>query len=183
MDDAYVALVRRLAEKRDPEIISNSSIEHAAVLIAEMFRRGSGSAQIFSGSLNPALYAREDIVTCIGSFLSSDDASLRILLQDPAEGAANAKIFLENVKERLGDTALSRVEIKQADDFAKDQSYHFATVGKSAFRFEGDRTKHEAFASFGREEHVTKINGIFESFWKNAKDMVLSTGAAQAQTC
>ena len=178
MDEAYVALVRRLADTRDPEIISNSSIEHAAVLIGEMFRSGAGQAQIFSGSLNPALYAREDIITCMGSFLANTNSSLRILLQEESEGKGNAKIFLDQVKERLGESALSRIEIKQADEFAKAQTYHFATVGQSSFRFEGDRTKHEAFASFGQSAHVNKINGVFDSFWKNAIDINTATETA-----
>jgi hypothetical protein len=168
MDKAYVTLVRRLAETHDSEIISNSSIEHASVLIGEMFQRGSGEAQIFTGSLNPALYAREEIVSAIGSYLSNSTSHLRILIQDVAEGVPNADIFIEKVKERLGESVLPRIEVKIADNFAKDQPYHFTTVGTAAFRFEPDRNKHEAFASFGRPETVEKINTIFQSFWDDA---------------
>lgn len=168
MDKAYVTLVRHLAETHDAEIISNSSIEHASVLIGEMFQRGSGEAQIFTGSLNPALYAREEIVSAIGTYLSNSASQLRILIQDATEGESNASIFKEKVKDSLGESVLSRIEVKTAGSFGKDQPYHFTTVGDTAFRFEPDRNKHEAFASFGRPDTVKKINKVFESFWKEA---------------
>lgn len=168
MDKAYVTLVRHLAETHDSEIISNSSIDHASVLIGEMFQRGSGQAQIFTGSLNPALYARDEIVSAIGTYLSNGDSHLRILIQDASEGKLNAAKFIDKVKDSLGESVLSRIEVKTAGTFAKDQSYHFATVGATAFRFEPDSSKHEAFASFGRPDTVKKINTVFESFWDEA---------------
>jgi hypothetical protein len=168
MDEAYVAIVRRLAEKRDPEIISNSSIEHAAVLIGEMFRCGSRQANIFSGSLKPALYARDEILNSIGSFLAFKEAKIRILLQDIDAGTNHAHIFLNQIETRLGSAVISSIEIKEAGEFAKRQTFHFATIGDSAFRFESDQTKHEAFASFGQPEQVKKLNHVFDTFWAKA---------------
>jgi hypothetical protein len=129
MIEAYETLVRRLAETSHPEIISNSAPDHAAFLVGEMFRHGSGQARIFSNLLPPALYASENAMVCLGCFLADKKSTLRILLKEET-GRSNARFFIQQVKKRLGESALSRIEVKEADEFAKVQTYNFVTVGE-----------------------------------------------------
>ncbi|MBC5764144.1 hypothetical protein [Ramlibacter albus] len=161
--DAYRALVRRLAEKRDPEIISNSSIDHATVLVAEMLRRGQGEAHIFSGALNPALYSTPEVIGAMTSFLTAADSCVKIIVQEKEKAIPNWEIFLSRMT--VEPEMLDRIDIRVGNDFVVSQPFHFTTVGSDFFRFEPDREKHEAFASFGRPGDVAQMTEVFEAFW------------------
>lgn len=167
MDNAYVSLVKRLAAARDPEIISNGSTEHASVLMTEMLRHGKGAARIFSGSLNPTLYGRDEFVTTLGDFLVGDNSTVQILVQED-DGRINATNLLSQVNSRVGPEIANRIEVRLAGADARNVPFHFATVGDRFFRFEPDRSKHEAFASFGQPEHVETLKGVFASYWNTA---------------
>ena len=164
----YRELVRELAESRSSKMVNNSSIEHAAVLFSEMFRRNSGHAAIFSGSLNRALYSRAEILDAIGIFLSDSSSSLHVVVQEASDGVDNFAFLQSQIHKKWGDEAAGRLEGRVADSDAADVGFHFATVGESAFRFESDRTKHEAFASFGRPEHVKTLKAVFQRAWNSA---------------
>lgn len=164
----YRELVRELAESRSSKMVNNSSIEHAAVLLSEMFRRNTGHAVIFSGSLNRALYARDEILDAIGIFLSHSSSLLHVVVQEKSDGEDNFAFVHNQILHKWGDDAAARLEGRVADDEAGAVAFHFATVGDSAFRFESDRSKHEAFASFGRPEHVKTLKAVFQRAWNAA---------------
>jgi hypothetical protein len=166
MDEAYILLVKRLAAARDPEIISNGSIDHATVLLTEMFREGKGDARIFSGALNPTLYGREEFVSAIGDFLVRDGSNVQILLQDE-KGVVNANRLAAQIGARFNPEYAARIQTRVADADGRDVKFHFATVGDGFFRFEPNREKHEALASFGMPSHVRQLRDVFASFWNN----------------
>jgi hypothetical protein len=172
MDNAYVALVKKLAATGDPEIISNGSIEHAAALMTEMFALGKGKACILSGSLNQTLYGREEFIGALGGFLGDERSSVQVLLQEES-GRQNAQLLTEQISNRFGSGRADRISFRLADEIGRAKPYHFATVGEKFFRFELDRTKHEAFASFGRPEHVKQLSQVFSDHWQKASDITI----------
>jgi hypothetical protein len=169
MFNKYAALVRRLADEDSDEIISNSSTDHAAVLIGEMFRRGQGEACLFTGSLNPALYSRDEIIDAVGTFVSEEGNFLRILIQDELDESVFSRkadgAFAQRIEMKFGPQASERLEMQIAGSTARTVQYHFACVGEKAFRFEQDKSKHEAFASFNRPELVGRLKTIFNALW------------------
>lgn len=177
LDDSYVALVKKLADEDSDEIFNNSSTDHASVVIGEMFRKGEGNAHIFTGSLNPILYSRDEIVDAIGSFLLDERNTLKVLVQDaispetvsPAYDGALAN----RISTKYGHHVLSRLTIKIGGPSTRSISYHFASIGGKAFRFEQDKNKHEAFASFNRPELASRLESMFSNLWAHGDSTVV----------
>lgn len=168
MDD-YINLVRKLSAQDSKEIISNGSTDHAAVLMSEMFRRQKGGkAYIFTGSLNPLLYCREEVLRSIKEFLESG-GKIDIIVQNEPEktsdaslnGSSDDGLFAKIKSSGFHD----RLSIRRAPSSLECIPYHFAVIGDKSFRFEPEKNKHEAFASFNRKEMAQTLVGKFAEFW------------------
>lgn len=179
--DNYIALVKKLSESNSSEIINNSSADHASVLLAEMFRKGQGDAYIFSGALNPAIYGREDVAGTIGTYLTEGRGNLKVVVQSGADFVSDDDLcggkqlgLLHQLKLRFGSDVISKVEVKRGTEAMQTYPCHFTVVGKKAFRFEPDKNKHEAFASFNQPDMVSQLAGLFETFWSQSTPVAMT---------
>lgn len=178
--DAYIELVNKLAESNSEDIINNSSPDHAIALFEAMFKHGNGEARVLSGRLNPLIYGDEGVIKAITSFLLRTGNSLRVVIQNvddqcsdlDGHGHLKENPLVKTLKEKLDKCFEERVSIKMADGLLKDLDFHFTTIG-NAFRFEPDRTKKEAFASFNQAEMTKKLNTIWDKDYFKAQPISL----------
>ena len=163
--DKYRKEVKNLADSNSSNIIPNSSIEHAAVLIENLFSHAHHSIRIFSGNLNPKVYNKREVICAADKFLS----------RDTSEAAKKLEIIVQNEIE-IGDGDENKLydlckkyesicEIKLADEQGKSVESHFIVTDKTAYRLEPDRNKHVAFACFNNPDSACELDRFFEEMY------------------
>lgn len=177
--DAYIDLVNRLAESNSPDIVNNSSLEHAVAIFATMFNKRCGEARVLSGGLNPLVYGREEVRTAVTNFLSKDGNTLEVVIQGMGEklsdtvGEEDIRVnpLVTHLKEKLPKAFDDgRIQIKMAGSVLMELESHFTTIG-DAFRFEPDRKEKRAFASFNRPDMVKRLNSVWKSGYSEASQI------------
>jgi hypothetical protein len=163
----YKAMLETLSRENSSTVISNSSTEHAAALIEALVRRAKSTIRIFSGSLSKDVYANKSVVDAFISFLSRDSGFIEIIIQSPNsenEGTvvSDQSGLINKLLHTIGTSLLTRVSVFKADDALEDIEYHFMVVDGTAYRFEPDKTKHVAFATFNGVELGKKLNDKFD---------------------
>lgn len=162
----YKKTLREHAETGSDQFINNSSMDHAAAMIEELFRNAQGTASIFTGHLEHQVYDRHELRQATVEFLKKEGNKLNIILQlkDEAEKESlNKNKFIALLKEFK-----EVVNIYEADSIKlKELKNHFMVVktitGNYALRFELDIEKHIATGTFNGGELGKKLSNFFES--------------------
>lgn len=173
--DEYLSHIERLDELDSPELINNSSTEHAIPLVAKLFARGRKEILVFTGSLDPKIYAQKPVIDALGVFLVGRSGKLSVLIQKDATEVSDATIatsesgLISALRSEYGsDVVDSNITVRRVcDRTRKAAKQHFLVVDNKGFRFEPDNTKHEAVASF----NMPKVaNGLTETFNQHLVD-------------
>ena len=80
--EEYKKAVKESAENKSEDLIPNGGVEHAQVVIENLFNIARKNINIFSGQLNHKVYAVDNIVSSIDRFFNKTKGTLRILLQE-----------------------------------------------------------------------------------------------------
>ena len=162
--DKYRKEVKELADNKSSSIIPNSSIEHAAVLIENLFSHAGHSIRIFSGNLNPEVYSKSEVVCAAEKFLSKDSSEgekrLEIIVQGGIGDGNENKLF------DLCKTYDSVCGIKLADEQDKSLGSHFIVTDKTAYRLEPDRNQHVAYACFNNPVSACQLDKAFNEMFE-----------------
>ncbi|HEX3918354.1 MAG TPA: hypothetical protein VHW60_13535 [Caulobacteraceae bacterium] len=157
----YERIVEKCRRDRINRRISNTSIEHAAVLFKHLFIAAASipesepqEMRIQTGDAHPAFY--ESYVDCAQRVMGRG-VNIRVILTDSkADIAGNA--FLSTVlRHSNGDVRTSGSQ--------EEPGIHFAVVGSSAYRIEVDLDTFEAFANFNESIIAHRLIGIFDQEW------------------
>ncbi|MDC9726798.1 MAG: hypothetical protein PSN35_03040 [Candidatus Thioglobus sp.] len=137
------------------EIILNCNIDHAEILIKQMFLNAAHTVNLLSNKLDANLYERNDIVDAIRRFLNREGTTLNIAIEgNMDQGSIQLIGLLEN----------HDINPVRIPDWLKEQyKYNFITMDDTGYRFETDREKHEAVVNFGDTQQTEKLNNIFNT--------------------
>ena len=161
----YRQLVRSLASKRDGQPIYNASVEHASIVIENLFAKAEQRVDVLSGNFNPRVYGRATVVEEAKLFLASSvNNRLRIILkEDSPEDRAIHPFF-----QACADSPSA--ELRIASQKVQDQyGFHFVLMDNDSYRFERDKTKAAAVAAFGHRKGAENLNGIYEYLWNQCE--------------
>lgn len=160
----YERIVERLAESRSSEMISNSSAEHASILIRTMFKNAANTINIFNGCLANVVYGRDDIIKAAKGFVVRG-GKITVVIQDQlADSEIITHSFVKEFKdiccenERKGE-----FKIYRADGSCSDLPSHFFVMDDSGYRLEQNKDEPKAFATFNDTEIAGKLNDLFSS--------------------
>lgn len=158
--DRYRKHVRDLAKKREGTPVFNGSTDHAAVIAENMFARANNEVCIFSGKVNARVYATNEVREQIGLFLADDTHKLRVIVEDYTESNLTDHPFFDNFLNN------ENVTVRGLPlDISDTINYHFLVMDTDCYRFEGDKTKHEAVAAFGEPKGAINLKSVFENLW------------------
>lgn len=153
--DDFVELVEKSREKKSSQTIYNASIEHAEVLLKNLFKvaiDNKKDVKIVSGNLNDDFYKK-----------LVDDA------RKAFEKGCKVSLIVLNQKVDLKDNAFANAVKNNASGEVLQQTKsttcflpHFMLVGKDAFRIEKDHEQTKAIASFNDQEIGTVLYESFE---------------------
>lgn len=156
----YREKVKRLARERSSQAIFNSTIDHAAIIIESMIETTREEICILSGSLNPRVYGRDEIVSQAQFFLANTDRKMRILVEDFDVTNFRENPFIEEIVNS------KNVEIRiTSRDTAASLDFHFLVSDGGAYRFEEDKSKASAIASFNDPDGAANLKKIFDQIW------------------
>ena len=145
------------------DVILNNNIQHATILIEQMFKHATQRVRLLSVSLDAALYNKKNVLDAISNFLSTEGTNLEIVTEKNICVKNNAKLLsiLNKHKKQVG----RRV----AEPWlSKQYKYNFLVSDDSTYRFEGDKSKHEATAEFHNQDYALKLNKVFDKIYELA---------------
>lgn len=160
----YEDMVEALAKSGSPDVIDNSSAEHAAILIKNMFNYATVCVDLFSGCLTKSVYERQDIKDAGRSFIARG-GKVRILVQDEnSDEFLKDHEFIRSVKSACDDGKDGNFTVsKLSPAIGKDIKAHFLVMDKRAYRYEPDKLKHEAVACFNNPDIALSLSGLFDA--------------------
>ena len=158
----YKRYVRELARKRDGQTFYNASMDHASVVIENLFAIADSRIDVLTGSFNPRVYGREAVVEEAKLFLaSSRDNHLRVILERGSE--------LDNKYHPLLRACAHFPNLKVCtapEDIQEQYGFHFVLVDDDSYRFERDKNTPSAIASFGDAESAKILDTAYEKIWR-----------------
>lgn len=162
---SYKRALRELAEAESQQYINNSSMDHAAAMIEELFRNAQGTVCIFSGHLESQVYNRDELRQITTKFLDKPDNKIDIIMQFntvDSELALFQNDYIALLQEYSEKVRLFKAETKKL----KTLKNHFMVVktiaGNYALRFEIDTSKHIATGSFNDKNNGEKLYNFFQ---------------------
>ncbi|HZL58978.1 MAG TPA: hypothetical protein VFC38_04700 [Stellaceae bacterium] len=165
--EEYRRFVATMAAGDKPsETFSNFSHEHAAVVIAAIFRHARNHVEILTGALDPDVYCTQEVIDAAVAFARQPGASIRVLPERPIapNHALLAALAAANLR--------NRIIIYDLIQRSSNELFHFVVADGRHYRFEQNREEMTAIIQFGEPKLCT---GLHEYFDKHAKNAVLQT--------
>lgn len=164
----YSSRVERLAAKRTGEPVYNESLEHATVILRNMFAHAQHSVKILTGELNQAAYGTREIVDEARRFLQDPEHTIFILYEDDVLSDEQSKRnhpFLRAVEGQ------DRIQMRLVPkDFQDRYAFHFVLMDEDSYRFEPNKQKFGAVAAFGDNEGGNNLGRLFEEIWEASSE-------------
>ncbi len=155
--------VMRAALRRDGHPIYNGSLEHAEVLVEQLFASANSQVSVFTGKLNPRVFASRRVLEKVGEFLGKAGCKVRILIDDPDAVDWLDHGFVRHFRQS-DDLTFKRLD----EDVSSKINFHFIVADDDCYRFESDKHKPEAIASFGDKVGGERLSGVFQELWNEA---------------
>lgn len=169
--ETYREYVNKCADNRYDDIIPNSNLDHAKILIATFFSHSENIIRIFSSRLHADIYEYNELVKNVHHFLQNDESrKIEILLQEIDEANMNkldSHHFIEICKEFP-----QQCELRRVAEIDKNIATHFVIMDKIGFRFCPDREGTSAFASFNQPKAATNLVNQFKLLFNRAISLV-----------
>lgn len=166
LTDYKVKVLKSIAVK-DGKAIYNGSVEHASVLTECAFLTANKKINILTNQLDGEAYNRPDLISAAASYLNDKDHKLKVLIEDGNAVAEESHGFYSTFKH------YDNVEFRIVpEEIIEQYSYNFYVMDGDSYRFEEDRTRPEAVASFGGDtEAAENLNDIFNAIWNHSEDI------------
>lgn len=156
-------VIECIANPECDDIVLNNNIEHATILIEQMFIHGVEKISLLSTSLDSRLYAKENVISAIKEFLSKDNTTLNIVTEESICPQKNHELLV------VFKQFENKVNCKKSEKWLSDQyNYNFLIADDATYRFEEDKKNHEASAGFHDTVIVEKLTRIFNNINKLA---------------
>lgn len=174
----YREHVELLASLRNGEPISNGSLEHAAILIEQMFKSADRQVSILTSALNARVYARDRILDQAKMFLALGSRRLNILLESDDAGLVREHPFFERIRNN------DNVEARRVPANVRNSyKYHFLVMDDDSYRFEPTKDAPTAVGVFGNKTTASRLSGIFSLLWDQSEVITLRPRAPDSKLC
>ena len=157
----YELHVRSLAAKSDGTPLYNESVEHAAIVIENLFAHADDSVDILSGFCNARVFGRATVVEEAQLFLATASTNkLRIILEKNLPEDRTIHPFFQMC------ATMPNVELRIAPEKLQERyGFHFIVADKRNYRYEDDKTQPAAIAAFGNRTGAENLTEIYEYLW------------------
>jgi ATPase subunit of ABC transporter with duplicated ATPase domains len=162
MDDpadlkTYRANMERLAELQSAETFSNARPEHATIILETFLKYAQEQVVIFCQRLSQRTYGGPSLLENLETALRRKKR-VSIIVQEEPEAKALVEAAILWKKENLP------ISISSAGPSAEPVQGNFAVMDQTAYRFEQDRDKPEAFACMNDPKSAELLVRRFSQF-------------------
>lgn len=168
--EQYRERVREAILQRTGEMFLNADIDHAGVIVQEAFNGARSAIKILSSRLDPSCYAQGSLVKSARIFMADPEHSTSILVKSPLfDPEGNFDWAQHPLVSALHDN--KKFEMRSVPlDWIKRYRFNFLIMDDYGFRFEEDRGRAAAVASFSPAESDKKqaknLTSIFDRLWQ-----------------
>ena len=165
--DQYREIVRSVVRTRDGQPIYNASVEHASVVIENLFASARRRIDVLSGSFNPRVYGRDAVIEEAKLFLaSSQENQLRIILENDSEPDRLFHPFFRACSH------FPNLEVRVAPLDVQDRyQFHCVLVDDDSYRFASDKRRPSAVAAFGDRTGAEILEKAYSFIWASSKSI------------
>ncbi len=160
---SYRQLVKKLATERDGTPVYNGSLDHAAIIVENMFANAQSYIGILTGKLNPRVYGVEEVVEQARLFLAEPNHKLEILLEDKGAAVTRDHPFYAAFLD-FSNVSIRTVPPEMSTLF----DFHLLVMDNDSYRFESDKRQSAAVADFGDVTGGKNLRDIFDQLWSVA---------------
>jgi hypothetical protein len=176
----YRDRVARLIRERTGEALLNGTLDHAAAITQEAFASAEQQVRILSNRLSPDCYAREGVRNAAKFFLADTNHKLRILVESSLWDSGSNFNWSQHplISDLLPFAASGRLEMKAVPrEWVDRYKFNFLLLDDYGFRYEADRARAAAVATFFPEDKKTPVEslaGNFEQLWEVSTEIKLN---------
>lgn len=165
--EIYREYVNKCAGNRYDDIIPNSNLNHAKILIAAFFSHAENIIRIFSSRLHSNIYEDNEVVKNAHHFLQNDKSrKIVILLQEINE--ANKNELADHHLMKICQEFPQQCELKTVAESDKNITSHFVIMDEIGLRFCPDKEGTSAFATFNQPKAATNLVQQFKLLFNRA---------------
>jgi hypothetical protein len=171
----YEAYLRSLAESKSPDIFTNSGLQHASILMAEMFRNTNSSVKMFCHGFKPQLITTKEYTKALYDYLDSDK-SIDILMETDEYMNQEAYTTLAEYKKKNPGKPI-KIKLILPDDRKEicntlgREFVNFSVFDDDKFRLEIEPEKYRAIGSFNNPKLTKMLIDMFDKAFNKAKTL------------
>lgn len=166
----YKKYITNLAKERSNTLFINSGPEHAAIVIASMFKTAKEEVSMFCGDLNGDVSTQFNYILALRSFLQKG-GTWKVLLEEYDEN--DMPNIFHFIPEFIG---TDQVQVKHTHTRVKDgnQNFvHFLVADKRMYRIENDTKKYLAKGNFNDPDTSLRLNTLYDDIFENHSSELL----------
>lgn len=157
----YRESVKTAISVRDGTPVYNASIDHAAIIVGEMFAHAREDIRLFTGRFNEAVYGTPQVREQAMAFLSDPTHKVHILIEDEVEDRAlRQHPFFQESGNQVN------LEVRRLKRGVYDTNFHMMLMDGESYRFEPNKDQPEAVATFGDKKTTGHLVDIFDKLWR-----------------
>lgn len=161
--ESYAEMVASFADNSTPDLISNGRVEHAKILINNLFSHTQEKICIFSSELISEIYESKEVLNHAKELLASGK-KIEILLQDVNDiSELNDHKFIALCREHE-----DSCEFKIVNEADRGIESHMVVMDKKGFRFCPNKKIKEAIGSFNNPEISSHLFREFQILFRRA---------------
>ncbi len=160
--NTYIKRLESALSNEEAYSTYNRDMFHAAVVVVAGIRHAKNEICLLSNQLNPALYGGHGLLNVARSFLQNEKAKLRVLVETDISQDHPMMDLCHEFPQKV---SISRVP----DELQEKYDFNFLLIDDIGYRFEHDRKKYKAIASFYKPDRKENIDAMKRHFNKLEK--------------
>ena len=166
--ESYRNRVETLASDRSGDPVFNGSMDHAEIIVENMFAHAEKHVNILTGKLNARVYGTEEVKEEARLFLADAENKVQILMEEVDMADLKDHPFFDEFHNY--DNVVVREVPKELSSL---YDFHFLVMDGDSYRFEEDKTKTAAVAAFGEPTGAANMERTFKRIWAAGKPVSL----------
>ena len=156
----YSAFINRSANAAEPSALLRNQIpDHASIVFENIFRTSQSYVKILTGAMNSDVYGTPAVIRGTLAFLRrSSDAIVDILHEREIDFSAHPWFRAVNNENLNDQISVARIDLAVQTRY----TCHFCVADGCNYRFEADKTSHEAFVQFGDTAFASSLESVFD---------------------
>lgn len=165
----YEQSVNYFAENRIERNFRNFGKNNALVVLKNIFRHSEEEVLVFAGNSKGDVANDETYVDCVSNFLLSENAMLKILVENPLKDADNFGFYdlANSASKNNKNVQISTAPKEFIEDIKKifGKIVHFTVADGRMYRLETDPENFKAICSFNDSSYSRKLKNLFLTYF------------------